>query len=215
MDGHFVVVVAGDVLEDGVGRGDDADGQGAWPSAWREVDADWGGGCERPTGRRGRQASTRGRSDGAWEFDFFVVEFGVKRAAARGREIQGELEHAQREDNENNVHHGRTLVDLLFAEQGEQIENVRGERKVDQEQLREGAMREIALGQDPSAENDDEHERELDEHCIFDAPFFNLNQREACDEPREKIDRLAHATCHACAEEESDVVVVVVVVARW
>ena len=99
--------------------------------------------CQRSRHRRREQRSLRCGltfADRRWRplprrltnFDFVIVVFGVKRTSPCRRQVQSELKHAARENQQNDVNHRRTLIDFFFVEQGQQIENVRRQGKIDQ-----------------------------------------------------------------------------------
>jgi len=69
-------------------------------------------------------------------------------------QVEAELKEAPGEDGQCEVVHCAGLLDLGLVEKAEQVDNIGGQRHVDEEELGEGAPADVAFGAEPAAEDD-------------------------------------------------------------
>ena len=119
-----------------------------------------------------------------------LLTFGLEPedAAARRHETETELQRRPREDRERGIDHLEITNDLLLLEDREQIDHVGRQRQVDEEELRECRPADLALREQPTADDDDHQKGHFERHD----PFVN-GQRGQSLEHADRLGPHAHA----------------------
>ena len=111
--------------------------------------------------------------------DSFEVGVGVllevvDGAAAAHNQVETELEQTPREDAQREAGHARRLLHVLLVEQREQVDNVRRQAHVDEQELRQRRTADVSLRQYPLAQYHREQQYQLEKvgyRRLFDKQF--------------------------------------------